>query len=49
MIIQRKTRIIALMKGAGFSEIGNTVVSTFKPFGGVLKIRELPVVTLFET
>jgi hypothetical protein len=38
------------MKGIGFSEIGNAIVGTFRPFDDVLKsFRELPVVTLFET
>jgi hypothetical protein len=37
------------MKGTGFSEIRNTIVSKFKAFDGVPKLGELPAVTLFET
>jgi len=49
VIIQKKIRIVALMKGTGFTEIGSTMGSRFKRPDGVPGIRELPVVTLFET
>jgi FixJ family two-component response regulator len=40
--------IVLLMKGASFSEIENTIRTKFKPLDGVLRIKERPILTLFE-
>jgi len=44
-----KNDIAALMKGNSFSKFGNTIVVGLNPLESVLRIRKLPVVTLFET
>jgi hypothetical protein len=41
--------IVLLMKGTSFSEIGNIIRSRFKTMDGVLRIREYPIITLFES
>jgi hypothetical protein len=41
--------IVLLMKGTSFSEIENTIRSRFKTMEGVLRIKEYPIITLFET
>jgi CheY-like chemotaxis protein/nitrate reductase NapAB chaperone NapD len=43
-----KYDIVLLMKGTNFSEIGNTIRNKFKPLDGVLRIKEWPIITLFE-
>ena len=40
--------MVLLMKGTSFSEIGQTIRSTFKAMDGVLRIKEYPIITLFE-
>ncbi|MCX5806686.1 MAG: response regulator [Proteobacteria bacterium] len=44
-----KYDIMLLMKGSSFSEIGNTIKNKFKSLDGVLRIKEWPIITLFET
>ncbi|MCX5814552.1 MAG: response regulator [Proteobacteria bacterium] len=44
-----KYDMILLMKGTSFSEIGNTIKNKFKSLDGVLRIKEWPIITLFET
>ncbi len=41
--------IVLLMKGTSFSEIGSIIRSRFKTMDGVLRIREYPIITLFES
>jgi len=41
--------IVLLMKGTSFSEIENVIRSKFKTMEGVLRIKEYPIITLFET
>ncbi len=41
--------IVLLMKGTSFSDIENTIRSRFKTMEGVLRIKEYPIITLFET
>jgi len=41
--------IVLLMKGTSFSEIENVIRSKFKAMEGVLRIKEYPIITLFET
>lgn len=43
-----KYDIVALMKGTSFIEIENTIRTKFKPLDGVLRIKEWPIITLFE-
>jgi DNA-binding Lrp family transcriptional regulator len=43
-----KYDIVLLMKGTSFNEIGNTIRTKFKPLDGVLRIKEWPIITLFE-
>jgi hypothetical protein len=40
--------IVLLMKGTSFSEIENMTRSRFKTIEGVLRIKEYPIITLFE-
>jgi CheY-like chemotaxis protein len=40
--------VVLLMKGASFDEIGNTIRNRFRGMDGVLRIKELPVIALFE-
>ena len=44
-----KYDIVLLMKGTSFSEIENTIRTKFKTLDGVLRIKEWPILTLFET
>ena len=44
-----KYDIVMLMKGTSFADIGNTIKAKFKPMDGVLRIKEWPIITLFET
>jgi len=43
-----KYDIVLLMKGTSFSEIENTIRTRFKTLDGVLRIKEWPILTLFE-
>jgi CheY-like chemotaxis protein len=43
-----KYDIVLLMKGTSFSEIENTIQTKFKTLDGVLRIKEWPILTLFE-
>ena len=43
-----KYDIVALMKGTSFAEIENTIRNKFKSLDGVLRIKEWPIITLFE-
>jgi CheY-like chemotaxis protein len=40
--------MVLLMKGTSFAEIGNTIRTKFKPLDGVLRIKEWPILTLFD-
>jgi CheY-like chemotaxis protein len=40
--------IVLLMKGTSYSEIENVIRSKFKTMEGVLRIKEYPIITLFE-
>jgi len=40
--------VVLLMKGASFDDIGNTITNRFRGMEGVLRIKELPVIALFE-
>jgi CheY-like chemotaxis protein len=40
--------IVLLMNGTSFSEIGNTVRSKLRTLDGVFRIKEYPIITLFE-
>jgi CheY-like chemotaxis protein len=40
--------VVLLMKGASFDEIGNTIRDRFRGIDGVLRIKEFPVIALFE-
>ncbi|MGD0230020.1 MAG: response regulator [Syntrophorhabdales bacterium] len=40
--------IVLLAKGTSFAEIERTVRATFKTLDGVLRIKEYPIITLFE-
>ena len=43
-----KYDVVLLMKGSSFSDIGNTIKNKIKPMDGVLRIKEWPIITLFE-
>jgi len=43
-----KYDIVLLMKGTSFSEIETTIRTKFKTLDGVLRIKEWPILTLFE-
>jgi CheY-like chemotaxis protein len=43
-----KFNVVLLMKGGSFDEIGNTIRSRFRGMDGVLRIKEFPVIALFE-
>ena len=43
-----KYDIVLLMKGTSFADIGNTIRNKFKQMDGVLRIKEWPIITLFE-
>jgi DNA-binding response OmpR family regulator len=43
-----KYDIVLLMKGTSFSEIENTIRNNFKTLDGVLRIKEWPILNLFE-
>jgi DNA-binding Lrp family transcriptional regulator len=40
--------VVLLMKGTSFTEIENTIRNKFKTVDGVLRIKEYPIITLFE-
>jgi len=46
--VRGKYDIVLLMKGSSFSEIDNTIKNKFKPLDGVLRIKEWPIITMFE-
>jgi len=43
-----KFNLVLLMKGTSFAEIENTVRNRFRTMDGVLRIKECPIITLFE-
>lgn len=43
-----KYDIVLLVKGTSFSDIENTIKTKFKSLDGVLRIKEWPILTLFE-
>lgn len=43
-----KYDIVLLMKGTSFSEIENTIRTRFKGLDGVLRVKEWPILTLFD-
>lgn len=43
-----KYDVVLLMKGASFTEIEQTIRNKFKTLDGVLRIKEWPIITLFE-
>jgi CheY-like chemotaxis protein len=40
--------MVILIKGTSFSQIENTIRNKIKPLDGVLRIKEWPIITLFE-
>lgn len=44
-----KFNVVLLVKGTSFGEIENAVRNRFKTMDGVLRIKEYPIITLFET
>jgi DNA-binding response OmpR family regulator len=46
--VRGKYDLVLLMKGTSFSEIDNTIKNKFKPLDGVLRIKEWPIITMFE-
>ncbi len=40
--------IVLLMKGTSFGEIENTIRNKFKPLEGILRIKEWPIIALFD-
>lgn len=46
--VRGKYDIVLLMKGSSFAEIDSVIKNKFKPLDGVLRIREWPIITLFE-
>ncbi len=42
------TNIVLLMRGTSFADIERTVRARFKAMDGVLKVKEYPIITLFE-
>jgi len=43
-----KYDVVLLMKGTSFSHIEDTIRNKFKPLDGVLRIKEWPIITLFD-
>ncbi|NLW36433.1 response regulator [Syntrophorhabdus aromaticivorans] len=43
-----KYDVVLLMKGTSFSHIEETIRNKFKPLDGVLRIKEWPIITLFD-
>lgn len=43
-----KYDIVMLVKGATFADIDNTIKTQIKPLDGVLRIKEWPIITLFD-
>lgn len=43
-----KFDIVTLVKGTSFADIDNTIKTKIKPLDGVLRIKEWPIVTLFD-
>lgn len=46
--VRGKYDLVLLMKGSSFSEIDSTIKNKFKPLDGVLRIKEWPIITMFE-
>jgi CheY-like chemotaxis protein len=46
--ISGKYDIVLLMQGASFAEIDRNITSKIKPLDGVLRIKETPIIKLFE-
>lgn len=46
--IKGKFDIVLLMQGASFSEIDRNILAKIKPLDGVLRIKETPIIKLFE-
>ena len=46
--IAGKYDIVLLMQGASFAEIDRNIQNKIKPLDGVLRIKELPIIKLFE-
>jgi DNA-binding Lrp family transcriptional regulator len=44
-----KFNLVLLMKGTSFGEIDGIIRNRFKTMNGVLRIKEYPIITLFET
>jgi hypothetical protein len=40
---------VLLVKGTSFGEIDSLIRNKFKTIDGVLRIKEYPIITLFET
>lgn len=43
-----KYDVVLLMKGTSFADISNTVKNKFKQLDGVLRVKEWPIITLFD-
>ena len=46
--IKGKYDIVLLMQGASFAEIDRNILAKIKPLDGVLRIKEMPIIKLFE-
>lgn len=46
--IEGKYDIVLLMQGASFAEIDRNILSKIKPLDGILRIKETPIIKLFE-
>lgn len=46
--IAGKYDIVLLMQGASFAEIDRNILAKIKPLDGVLRIKEMPIIKLFE-
>ena len=46
--IKGKYDIVLLMQGASFAEIDRNIQNKIKPLDGVLRIKESPIIKLFE-
>jgi CheY-like chemotaxis protein len=43
-----KYDIVMLLKGTSFADIDNTIKTKIKPLDGVLRVKEWPIITLFD-
>ena len=46
--IAGKYDVVLLMQGASFAEIDRNILAKIKPLDGVLRIKEMPIIKLFE-